>query len=121
MISHFIDDKLKESLEGAMFGQRNVSTVHSFEVGILLEVALAEVGKVNDPCGWADGGEVVADIIVLIGGFLIEEEIRKWEDGFLWALKLRSTLLSPLFEALSEFFLDLGALTWFFGFWYWSR
>lgn len=83
MISHFIDDKLKESLEGAVFGQRDVSTVHSLEMGILLEVALAEVGLVDDPCGWADGGRFVADVVVFIGGFLIEKDIRKWEDGFL--------------------------------------
>ena len=121
MISHFIDNELKESLEGTVFGQRDVSTVHPLEVGIFLEVALAEVGEVNDPCGWADGGRVVADIVVLVGGFLIMEDIRKCEDGLLWALRLRSTLLSPLFEAVSEFFLALGALTWFFGFWYWSR
>lgn len=99
-----------------MFGQRNVSTVHPLEVRILLEVALAEVGLVNDPCGRADGGGVAANIIVLIGGFFIVEEIRKWEDGFLWVLRLRPTLLSPLFETLSEFLLGLGALTWFFGF-----
>ena len=118
MISHFIDNELKESLEGTVFSQRDVSTVHPLEVGVFLEVAFAEVGKVNNPCGWADGGRVVADIVVLVGGFLIMEDIRKCEDGLLWALRLRSTLLSPLFEAVSDFFIALGALTWSFGFWY---
>lgn len=103
-----------------MFGQRNVSAVHSLEMGIFLEVALAEVRLIDNPCGWADGGRVVADIVVFVGGFFIGKQIRKWEDGFLWVLRLRSKLLS-LFEELSEFLLSFGALTWFFGFWYWSR
>ena len=94
-----------------MFGQGNVSAVHSLEMRILLEVALAEVGLVDDPCGWTDCGRVVADIVVFIGCFFIENDIRKWEEGFLWVLRLRSTLLSPLFDELSEFLLALGALT----------
>lgn len=118
---YYINEEIRTSLEGMVLGYWRVSAVHALEVRVFFELTLSKSRLAEKDFGsWANG-RVIFDVIVLICCFYVNVRLRKCVEAFFWKLIspfFKSLLLTTLLLQSFPFF--LLALTWFWGFWYWS-